>query len=54
MGYIFSIINSGVPEMNISTIMESKYVITFKSEFPIKIHLTLLVMNLLYLRYLKQ
>jgi hypothetical protein len=50
VGYIFLLINSRVSDMNAGTIMESKDVVFFESEFPMKKLLTLLAMNLLYLR----
>jgi hypothetical protein len=36
VGYRFLIINSGVPEMVVGIIMESRDEIFFESEFPIK------------------
>ena len=46
VGYRFLIINSGVPDMHVGTIMKSRGATFFESEFPIKIHLAHLVMNL--------
>jgi hypothetical protein len=38
MGYRFLIINSGVPEMAVDTIMESRDATFFEDEFPMKIN----------------
>ena len=46
MGYRLLIINSSVTEMAVDTIMESRDTIFFENEFPIKMHLAQLVMNL--------
>ena len=46
LGYRFLIINSNVPEMAVDTIMESRDAIFFENEFPMKIHLARLVINL--------
>ena len=46
LGYRFLIINSSVPEMAVDTIMESRDATFFENEFPIKMHLVQLVMNL--------
>jgi hypothetical protein len=44
--YRFLIINFRVPNMLVGTIMESRDAMFLESEFPIKIHLTHLVMKL--------
>jgi hypothetical protein len=36
VGYRFLIINSGVPDVNVGTIMESRDATFFKNEFPMK------------------
>jgi len=36
IGYRFLIINSGVPDMHVGTIMESRDATFFESEFPMK------------------
>ena len=46
VGHRFLIINSSVPEMVVDTIMESRDATFFENEFPMKMHLTRLVMNL--------
>ena len=46
VGYRFLIINSGVPDMHVGTIMESRDAIFFKVIFPRKMRLARLVMNL--------
>jgi hypothetical protein len=46
VGYRFLIINSGVPDVIIGTIMESRDAIFFGVNFLLKIHLALLVMIL--------
>ena len=46
VGYRFLIINFSVPEMAVDTIMESRDATFFKNEFPMKMHLARLVMNL--------
>ena len=46
VGYRFLIINYSVPDMTVHTIMESRDAIFFKNEFPMKMHLARLVMNL--------
>lgn len=45
--YSFLIIKSEIPDINISTIMKFRDAIFF-SEFSIKMHLTLIVLNLFY------
>ena len=46
VGYRFLIINSRVPDMNVGTTMESRDATFFESDFPIKMRLAHLVMNL--------
>jgi hypothetical protein len=51
VGYRFLIINYRVPGINVGTIMESRDTIFFESGFFYKkIHLTILVINLFYLK----
>ena len=46
VGYRFLIINSSVPKMAVDKIIESRDATFFENEFPIKMHLARLVMNL--------
>ena len=46
VGYRFLIINSGVPDMHVGTIMDSRDATFFESELPMNMHLAHLVMKL--------
>jgi hypothetical protein len=48
IGYRFLIINSGVPDMLVGTIMESRDAMFFEDGFPMKLHMIRLVMNQQY------
>lgn len=54
MGYIFLIKKSRVHDMNVGIVIGSKDATFFKSELYIKIHLAVLALNLLYMRYMNQ
>ena len=55
VGYRFLIINSGVPNVIVGTIMESRDATFFRMNFPCRIHLAILVMILFFcLRHLNR